>query len=208
MTSKIKVKKTPERIELLKQVVSSDKNQSEEAKEAVAAIIGSTLNQVLPLLSSSSLIYNDFEFDQDSSPSLPLDLFEDVGEKYLKVWTQNIAGGQPTNLIHGMGEYKFSVYRLDSAISFLNRYAKDARLDVLAKGIERMAQEIAVQQERNAWSVLLRAAAEAVDSAGDPQAISATTAGIFQVDDLNRLITKITRLHESWNGGLTNFLEN
>ncbi len=199
--NKIKVKRTPERIELLKQIVSSDVAVSDAAKESVAAIIGSALDQVLPLLASSSLIYRDFEFDQDSSPSLPLDLFEDVGENYIKVWTQNIAGGQPTNLIHGMGEYKFSTYRLDSAISFLNRYAKDARLDVLAKGIERMAQEIALKQEKNAYSVLLRAAAEAVDSAGNPHTLSATTAGVFQIHDLNRFITNITRLHTAWNGG-------
>lgn len=198
---KITVERTKEKVDLLKQIVSSNKETSANAKEALAALIAQTINQVLPLMTSSAMIYRDFAFDHDSDPSLPLDLFEDVGENYIRVWAQSIAGGMPTNLIHGMGEYKFTTYRLDSAISFLNRYAKDARLDVVAKGIERMAQEIAVKQEKNAWATLLSAAASSVDSAGNPNAIAATTAGVFQVDDLNRLITKINRLHDAWNGG-------
>lgn len=202
----IKIARTPEKIELFKQVVSPNKETSFKAQEALAALIGTTIDQVLPLMTSSAMVYRDFAFDHDSDPSLPLDLFEDVGKNYVRVWSQSIAGGMPTNLIHGMGEYRFSTYRLDSAISFLNRYAKDARLDVLAKGIERMAQEIALKQEYNAWSVLLKAAATSVDSDGAPNAISATTAGVFQVDDLNRLITKIKRLHDAWNGGTPAFV--
>lgn len=198
---KITVKRTPEKVDLLKQIISPNKETSEGAKEALASLIGQTIDQVLPLMTSSALIYRDFAFDQDSDPSLPLDLFEDVGENYIRVWSQTIAGGLPSNLIHGMGEYKFTTYRLDSAISFLNRYAKDARLDVVAKGIERMAQEIAVKQEKNAWAALLNAAASSVDSAGASNAIAATLAGTFQLDDLNRLITKINRLHDAWQGG-------
>lgn len=203
---KITVERTPEKIELLRQIASPNRETSLKAQETTAALIGPVIDQVLPLLTSSALVYRDFSYDQDSDPSLPLDLFEDVGKNYVRVWSQSIAGGMPTNLIHGMGEYKFTTYRLDSAISFKNRYAKDARLDVLAKGIERMAQEIALKQEYNAWATLLNAAATSVDSAGAPNAISATTAGVFQVDDLNRLITKIKRLHDSWNGGTPAFV--
>ena len=198
---KITVARTQEKVDLLKSVVSKDKAVAMKAQESLAALIGSTIDQVLPLLNSSALVYEDFAFDHDSDPSIPLDLFEDVDEGYIKVWSQSIAGGMPTNLIHGMGEYKFTTYRLDSAISFLNRYAKDARLDVLAKGIERMAQEIAVKQEYNAWATLLKAAADGTDNAGNPNTLAATTAGVFQIDDLNRIITKQVRLFDAWNGG-------
>ena len=198
---KITVQRTPEKVELLKSIVSKDKAVAQKAQESLAALIGQTIDQVLPLMNSSALIYRDFAYDRDSDPSLPLDLFEGLGKGYIKVWSQSIAGGMPTNLIHGMGEYKFTTYRLDSAISFLNRYAKDARLDVVAKGIERMAQEIAVQQEHNAWATLLKAAADGTDNDGNPNAITGTTPGVFQVDDLNRLITKQVRLFDSWNGG-------
>lgn len=198
---KITVPRTQEKVDLLKSVVAKDKSVAMKAQESLAALIGNTIDQVLPLMNSSALIYEDFAFDHDSDPSIPLDLFEDVDEGYIKVWSQSIAGGMPTNLIHGMGEYKFTTYRLDSAISFLNRYAKDARLDVLAKGIERMAQEIAVKQEYNAWATLLKAAADGTNNAGDPNAISATTAGVFQIHDLNRILTAQARLFDAWNGG-------
>lgn len=198
---KIKLQKTPEKVELLKAIASTNRQTSLEAQEALAAIIGPVISQVLPVAASSALVFNDFEFDQDAQPSLPLDLFEGVGKNYIRVWSQAIAGGMPTSVQHGLGEYRFTTYRLDSAISFLNRYAKDARLDVVAKGIERMIQELLLKQEDNAFATLLKAAADGVDAAGDPHTLAATTAGVFQLHDLNKLITKITRVHSAWNGG-------
>ena len=73
-----------------------------------------------------------------------------------------MAGGLPTSTdVAAIQELKIGTYRLDSAVSFMKRYARRARLDVVSKGIERMAQEVLVKQERNAWAVVLRALAEA-----------------------------------------------
>ena len=55
----------------------------------------------------------------------------------------------------GNAELKIATYKLDSAVSFLKKYARKSRLDVVSKGIERMANEILVKQDRNAWAVIL-----------------------------------------------------
>ena len=65
-----------------------------------------------------------------------------------------MAGGLPTSQVEGVKEMKISTYRLDSAISFLKKYARKSRLDVVSKAIERMANEILVKQDRNAWAVV------------------------------------------------------
>jgi hypothetical protein len=102
-------------------------------------------------------------------------------------------GGLPTNIVQGLTEYTFTTYRLDSAIAFDNSYARNARLDVVTAGMERMINEIAIKQERNAWSPIIAAIATATTN-GTSHIIQATTAGTFQLDDMNRLWTKITRM--------------
>ena len=67
----------------------------------------------------------------------------------------------PSSHVEGMSELKIATYRLDSAVSFNKRYARKARLDVVSKAVERMAQEVLVKQERNAWAVIMKGLAEA-----------------------------------------------
>lgn len=63
---KITVQRTPEKVELLKAVVAKDKSTAMKAQESLAALIGNTIAQVLPLMNSSALVYRDFAFDHDS----------------------------------------------------------------------------------------------------------------------------------------------
>ena len=88
---------------------------------------------------TASNIFVDSQFDEDDSPSYPLDLYYGEGEGHVTVWSQNMAGGLPTSEVSGMQEVKIATYRLDSAVSFNKRYARRARLDVISKAIERMA---------------------------------------------------------------------
>ena len=194
-------KPTREKIELLKAVASANKDTSREAQEALASIIGPMIEQVLPLLASSAAIYQDYTLDPSTNPTLPLDIFEDAGINTVRVWSQHTAGGRPSSEVKPVGEYKFDSYRLVSAVDAKKKTARDGQVEVLAKMVERMVQEILRNQELNAWGVLLKAAAEATDSAGDPHVMAATTADVFQIDDFNRLKTKIARLHDAWNGG-------
>ncbi|MEC9319680.1 MAG: hypothetical protein VYD08_07345, partial [Pseudomonadota bacterium] len=119
---------------------------------------------------------------------------------HVTVWSQNMAGGLPSSHIAGMQELKIATYRLDSAVNWLKKYARRARLDVVSKAIERMAQEVLVKQERNAWAVILKALGEA-KTGGNTHIIPATTADVLQVDDFNRLMTRIKRINESFANG-------
>jgi hypothetical protein len=200
----IKLKETPEQIELIKAMGSKNLGISREATEAVAAFLGPVIKKVLMTLGTSSAIYRDAEFDEDSDPSLPLDLFYDAAEGYITTWAQSQAGGLPTSQVNGVAELKFQTYRLDSAVSFNKRYARKNRLDVVSKAIERLVNEVLIKQERNAWSVILMALAQASTTVptGSSNTLSHTiasaTGGTFLLQDLNKLFTRIKRINESY----------
>lgn len=209
----IQLKNTPEQIELIKAMGSKNSAVAREATEAIAAFLAPVIKKVLMTAGTVSTIYRDVEFDEDSDPSIPLDLFYNEGAGYVTVWTQSQAGGLPTSQVEGMKEVKFGTYRLDSAVSFNKKYARKSRLDVVSKAIERMVNEVLVKQERNGWAVVLKALAEAytpvlagtstpVATYGHTIAASATGAGSgnFTLQDLNNLIVRIKRINESYSG--------
>lgn len=205
----IKLKNTPEQVELIKAMGSKNSTVAREATEAIAAFLAPVIKKVLMTAGTASAIYRDVEFDEDSDPSIPLDLFYNEGAGYVTVWSQSQAGGLPTSQIEGMKEIKFGTYRLDSAVSFNKKYARKSRLDVVSKAIERMVNEVLVKQERNAWAVILKALAEAytpIYAGGQAvqttygHTIAATAAGKFLLNDLNNLIVRIKRINESYSG--------
>ena len=99
---------------------------------------------------------------------------------------------------------KIATYRLDSAVSFMKKYARKSRLDVISKALERMAQEILVKQERNAWAVVLKALAQASTThsaaIGNGHILASDNGDEFKVNDLNRMLTHMRRLSTSWSG--------
>ncbi|NBW29356.1 hypothetical protein EBR37_03170, partial [bacterium] len=161
---KLKLKNTPEQVELIKAMGSRDANVAREASQAFAAFIGPVVSKVLMQAGTASAVYSDLPYDEDDNPSIPLDLWVGEGEGYTTVWSQNVAGGLPTSNVEGFSELKVATYRLDSAVSMLKRYVRRGRLDVVSKAVERMTNEVLVKQERNAWAVVLRALAEARSS--------------------------------------------
>jgi hypothetical protein len=200
----IQLKNTPEQIELIKAMGSKNPAVAREATEAVAAFLGPVIHEVLTTQGTVSRIYRDVAYDEDSDPSIPLDLFYNEGAGYVTVWAQNMAGGMPTSQVEGVKELKFGTYRLDSAVSFNKKYARKSRLDVISKAIERMVNEVLIKQERNGWAVPLKALAEAatptVSSGSLGHTITATSAGNFLLADLNALMTRIKRINESYSG--------
>ena len=199
---KLKLKNTPEQIELVKAMGSKNMVEAREAQEAFAAFLGPVVQQVLNQAGLANAIYTDAPFDEDDSPSYPLDLYYGNTQNHVSVWQQGIAGGLPSSHVEGMAELKIATYRLDSAVNLLRKYARRARLDVISKAVERMSQEILVKQERNAWAVLLKALSEA-STGGTAHTMDSTAASgaIFQLDDMNRLMTHIRRLNESFASG-------
>jgi hypothetical protein len=196
---KLKLKNTPEQVELIKAIGSRDQNVAREASEAFAAFLGPVIEKVLLTAGTASQIYVDSAYDEDDSPSYPLDLYHGEGEGHVTVWSQHMAGGLPTSQVEGMREIKIATYRLDSAVSFNKRYARRARLDVVSKALERMAQEVLIKQERNAWSVILKALNDA-DTGGTKHVLNTDEAGKFGLADLNALMVHNTRLNESFSG--------
>ena len=201
---KLKLKNTPEQVELIKALGSKDHTVSAEAASAFAAFIGPVISKVIATAGTASLIFSDVEYDEDDSPSYPLDLYYNENEGYVTTWSQNLAGGMPTSQVEGVKEMKIATYRLDSAVSFMKKYARKSRLDVISKALERMAQEVLIKQERNAWSVVLKALAEASTSHSDAynngHILRASKGGEFKVHDLNRMLTLMRRLSTSWSG--------
>lgn len=204
---RIKLKNTPEQVELIKALGSKNRLVSAEASEAFAAFLGPVIQRVILQAGTASQIYTDAPFDENDSPSYPLDLYyNELNNGYVSVWSQTLAGGLPSSQdVSAIQEVKIATYRLDSAVSINKRYARQARLDIIAKLVERMSQEVLVKQERNAWAVLLKALGEASTTPQGGSAlkhyISAGTAGTFKLDDLNRLMIRVKRINESWAGG-------
>lgn len=199
---KIKLKNTPEQVELVKAMGSRDVAVAREATEAFAAFIGPVVSKVLMQAGTASAIYSDAPYDEDDNPSLPLDLYYNQNQDYVTTWSQTVAGGLPSSTVEGFSELKVSTYRLDSAVSFLKRYARRGRLDVVSKAVERMSNEVLVKQERNAWAVVLKALAEARSNNAD-HIVPAATAGTLQLKDLSDLMTLVKRINTSYAGGTT-----
>ena len=204
---KLKLKETPEQIELIKALGSNNAAVSREAAEAFAAFLGPVIQEVIQTAGTANQIYSDAPFNEDDNPSYPLDLYYNENEGYITVWSQHLAGGLPTSQVEGVAEMKIATYRLDSAVSWLKRYARRSRLDIVSKAIERMATEVLIKQERNAWAVILRALAEAstnVMSSGSAVAtkhiVASATENQFVLGDMSTLMTTLKRINESFSG--------
>jgi hypothetical protein len=207
---KISIKPNTEAAKLITQLGSKNKNESLAAQEAFAAFIGPVIQMVVDQAPVISNLYTTETFLEGTAPSLPLDVYYDIKDRnFINVVTQSIAGGLATSEVKGIDEMFVNVYELDSAISMPKKYAREARLNVVAASMTRMAQEILVKQEINSASILLKAAADArYDSTGNgsldtPQIIRSATANYFSLDEFNRLITLLARARPSWAGGGT-----
>lgn len=196
---RIDIEKTPEQTKFLK-LLAKDTEQGRKAREAFAAFVGPTIQQVLEQEATHRMMFRQFAYDFGTNPSIPLEYFDSNEEGLFDVWSTSIAGGLPTNHVTGQEDFRMTTFRLDSAMSMLRQHAENARLDIVMQAMERMAQEVLVKEKHHAWSVVF-AALGAARTAGSAHIIDATTADVFQVDDINRLKTKARRLRKSWVSG-------
>jgi hypothetical protein len=203
---RINIKQTDKNVALLKKLASKDKAEAEAAHLSLAEFIGPVLQEVINTAPTMSALFSKMTFNENDSPSIPLDLYTNVTEEdYLRVWSQAEPGGMPYNQpTPPTRELKFSTYRLDSAVAFNKKYAQQSRLDVVGKTMERMAQEILLKQERNSAAMLLRALAQAktkIKGVDTYHVIRSQEADRFILHDFNRLFTLIKRIYSSWSGG-------
>ena len=72
---RLKLKNTPEQVELIKAMGSKNSIVSREASEAFAAFLGPVIRKVLQQAATAGAIYTDAPFNQDEGASYPLDLY-------------------------------------------------------------------------------------------------------------------------------------
>ena len=197
----IKLTKDAEKIALVNLIGSRNPVESKAAQEAFAAAVGPVIGEVLSQAGTASLIYEDWAYNPDDQPSIPLDIFYGEGAGLIPVWFMpSIAGGLPSSQIESAGEMKVSTYTLETAVNFAKKYARKSNFNVLNMAISRMTQEILIKQERQAWAVIMRALGEAV-TAGTKHTIAASSENVLQVDDFNRLLTLNKRINQSFANG-------
>ena len=199
---KITLKNTPEQVELVKAMASRNRDVAYEAQTALAEFIGPVLAEVVNNAPVLSNLFTTLQYNADDNPSIPLDLYFDVSdEDYVQVYSQSRAGGLPTSEVHPTSsELKIATYSLDSAVSFDRRYAAKSRMDVVAKTMTRVAQEILLKQNSISANVVMKALANASTTSLD-HAIDAQTADRFTLADLNALMTRAKRISSSFVGG-------
>ena len=199
---KITLKNTPEQVELVKAMASRNRDVAYEAQTALAEFIGPVLAEVINNAPALSNLFTTLQYNADDNPSIPLDLYFDVSdEDYVQVYSQSRAGGLPTSeVLPTSSELKIATYSLDSAVSFDRRYAAKSRMDVVAKTMTRVAQEILLKQNTISANVVLKALADASTNSKD-HVIDATVADRFVLADLNALITRSKRIVTSFVGG-------
>ena len=205
---KITLKRTDEQVELVKAMGSRNRETAFAAQVALAEFIGPVLAEVINNAPTLSNLFTALEYNADDNPSIPLDLYYDVfDEDYIRVYSQSVAGGLPTNYVQPTAsELKFATYNLDSAVSFDRKYATRSRLDVIGKTFTRVAQEVLLKQERTSSNLVMTALANATSgnaafTAKNRNVFRTAAANVFQLDDLNKLFTKIKRVNASWSGG-------
>ena len=199
---KITLKNTPEQVELVKAMASRNRDVAYEAQTALAEFIGPVLAEVVNNAPVLSNLFTTLQYNADDNPSIPLDLYFDVSdEDYVQVYSQSRAGGLPTSEVHPTSsELKIATYSLDSAVSFDRRYAAKSRMDVVAKTMTRVAQEILLKQNSISANVVMKALANATTNSL-PHAIDAQTEDRFTLADLNALMTRAKRISSSFVGG-------
>ena len=195
---KFKFKNTTEQVELIKATGSRNEEVARKAIITLAELLEKVIDQVLPQIDTTSAFYTTFPFDQDTDPSFPVEPLLNENQDMLSIWRQDRAGGLMTNYVTApVTEIKFSTYKLDSAISWDNKFARKSRIDVIAKYIERLMQTILIKTNRQAWIGLFSVLATATYN-GTPNVRRAITANNFTLDDLSKLITRVKRQNASW----------
>ena len=197
----ITLKRTDEQVALVKAMASKNRDTAYEAQAAVAEFMGPILAEVVNNAPSLSSLFTTLSFDHEDNPSIPLDLYYDItDEDYITVWSQNVPGGLPTNTVQPtQSELKFTTYRLDSAVEFDKKYAQRSRLDVVAKSMTRLAQEILLKQERTSANLILGSLHKAKTN-GKKHVLKAGSNDLG-LADFNNLLAHAKRIHASWSGG-------
>ncbi len=208
---KIDIKKTPEQVALARQLGSNNKTESLAAAEAIAAVVSQPLLGVIQQAPVFSNFFARQTYGPDEAPTIPLtQLFDTKQPGYFLVWSQTMPGGLATQQMQGANDLIVSVHPLDGSASLDKKFmrAQQPRINEISNALTRLANEVLIKQNLHATNILMGALANSyVD--GNPgnttpanyQIVRSATAGVFQLDDFNTLMTKYRRVTSSWVGG-------
>lgn len=199
---KIKFNKTPEQLELIRNMASKDRLKAIEAQQVFAALVTPVLNHVYRQMDTTKFLVNDVTFDAFQTPTLYLEPYSQVTDQQVAVWSQSQPGGLPTcEFYQPIDEVRFKTHHYDSAISWREDWVRNTRIDILGPSLERMTQEILVKTNFLFWTTLLAALSQYTDLNGVTQVRSVATPGTFTLDDYNKILTYFRRLNSAWNQG-------
>lgn len=197
---KIKFKNPEEHNELIAAMADARPSVSMPAQEVFAERIGPLLALAIPVMGTSSSIFNEHPVDEGVYPTMPVDPYFDAPEGTISVWSQTSAGGLPTNLVGGYKEIPISMYELDSAINMEKRVLRASKIPLVERHLERMGNEVLIKRERNNWAVVMATVAPAVTQ-GINHCFRSATAGVVQMQDFNDWIVLGDRINAAFNQG-------
>ena len=201
MKPQITLERTQAKLDLVKAMASHNTDEARQAQWALAKYVQPILNQIVATAPTLSNFWTAQSYNEDDSPSIPLDLYTDTDEGFMTVWSASKPGSLASQLFTPSSEeIKVQTYRLDTAWSFDRKHAARSRLDVVGKTLARMAQEILLKREKVSATILLDALSKASTNSKS-HVFRSNTAGELKIADFNRLITYLKRLNTSWTGG-------
>lgn len=187
----------PENIELIQAMGSKNRDVARKAQYTFAELLSPLVSEIVLQADTTGGAFEDLFYNENDDPSFPVDLYADTNEREFGVWYATRDAGLVSNQIYRpQDEVKFQSYVLRGAVKYEEKYARKARLDVVAKGITQLMQQVLVQTNDKAWGVLLRALAEAIHF-NTRHVFQSVAAGTMQLDDLNGLIQRFARFESS-----------
>lgn len=209
---KMEIKRTPEQVALAHQLGSkTNKADSMAAAEAIAAVVSEPLLKVIQQAPVFSNFFARQTYGPDEAPTIPMTpLFDTRAPGYMLVWSASAPGGLATNHMQGANDLVVQVRNYNGAADVDKKWVRNQqpRLNVISDALTRLAQEVLIKQNRDATTVLMASLANsfidgnsANTAATNYQIFRSATAGVFQMDDFNTIITKYRRIVPSWVGG-------
>ncbi len=208
---KMEIKRTPEQVAIARQLGSTNRSESLLAAEAIAAAVSQPLLEVIQQAPVFSNYFARQTYGPDEAPTIPLTpLFDTKQPGYFLIWSQTMPGGLATQQMQGANDLVVQVHSYDGSASLDKKYVRSQqpRINEISAALTRLANEVLLKQNRDATNVLMGAIANsyidgnpANTAVGNYQIIRSQTAGVFQMDDFNTLMTKYRRIVPSWVGG-------
>ena len=203
---KITIEKNAANTKLFK-LMADQRNMTEavKAREAFAAFITQPILQVIEASPVIGNLFTTWTYDYGTPASIPLaPLFDIKQADFIKVWAQSRPGGLASSQNMDVSELMVSTYALASAINFPLNYIRAARVDVVAAYLQRAVQEFLYKQEANSFAVLGAVAAQSTYQSvltTPYQVLRSQTQGTVIPQDVNRLVTLMSRVNTANIGG-------